>query len=65
MSVCAAFMFFVVLLALTLRTLLLWENRKWDKEQALRGLQLEEQEQQRSKAYHGEETTGESFRNIL
>jgi MFS family permease len=31
-SVCAAFLFFCCLLALTLRTLLLWENKKLDKQ---------------------------------
>lgn len=30
MSVCAAFMFFTVFLAFTLRTLLVWENKKLD-----------------------------------
>lgn len=31
MSICAGFLFFTALLALTLRTLLAWENRKLDK----------------------------------
>jgi hypothetical protein len=31
-SVCAAFLFFCCLLALTLRTLLVWENKKLDKQ---------------------------------
>lgn len=30
-SICAAFMFFTMLLALGLRTMLVWENRKLDK----------------------------------
>ena len=32
MSICAAFMFFTTLLALGLRTLLIWRNRKLDRE---------------------------------
>jgi hypothetical protein len=31
MWICAAFMFFTMLLALSLRTLLVWENRRLDK----------------------------------
>jgi dipeptide/tripeptide permease len=64
MSVCASFMFFNALLALTLRTYLQWENRKAERR---------EEEIRASEAMQGDEKTGSmavenegfGFRNIL
>lgn len=58
-------MFFVVLLALTLRMLLLLENKRWDREQASRKVQNVGKAQPQSKAWYGEENTSDNFRNIL
>ncbi|PYI11426.1 MFS general substrate transporter [Aspergillus sclerotiicarbonarius CBS 121057] len=63
-SICAAFMFFTVILALSLRTLLVWENRRLDKKY---GTTSERAEQTTSKENfaHGEENYGAGFRYVL
>ncbi|RAL01365.1 putative MFS transporter [Aspergillus ibericus CBS 121593] len=63
-SICAAFMFFTVILALSLRTLLVWENRRLDKKY---GTAAERAEQTTSKENftHGEENYGAGFRYVL
>lgn len=65
-SICAAFMFFSALLALTLRTLLAWENRKLDKqygtlaEQKANATAATEEQQQ-----EGVENYGPMYRYVL
>lgn len=62
MSVCAAFMFFNALLALTLRTYLQWQNRQAD----LREAAVESAMREDEKTGHvGVENEGFGFRNIL
>lgn len=61
MSICAAFMFFNALLALTLRVYLAWENRKFEKRDA-------ESRENGSMAKPGSEdfeNEGYGFRNVL
>ncbi|GKZ38432.1 hypothetical protein AbraIFM66950_010625, partial [Aspergillus brasiliensis] len=63
-SICAAFMFFTVILALSLRTLLVWENRRLDKKY---GTAAEKAAQATSKGdlTLGEENYGAEFRYVL
>ncbi|KAI0477187.1 MFS transporter-like protein [Xylariaceae sp. FL0804] len=63
MSVCAAFMFFNALLAVTLRTYLAWENRKFERraEEARQAGTLPEYEVN----HVGLENDGYGFRNVL
>jgi hypothetical protein len=72
MAVCAAFMFFTVLLALILRTLLLFENRKLDAKYgpvtaAPSVLEMTETslEDQQKLSEIGEENEGPRFRFVL
>jgi hypothetical protein len=61
MSICAAFMFFNALLALTLRMYLAWENRQFEKKDA-------ESRQNGSVVKHSPaamENEGYGFRNVL
>ncbi|KAJ5179819.1 hypothetical protein N7492_003029 [Penicillium capsulatum] len=60
MSICAAFMFFTTLLALGLRSLLVWENRGLDKKY---GPQVEPDNKAAGAA--GEDNYGASFRYVL
>ncbi|KAB8242054.1 major facilitator superfamily domain-containing protein [Aspergillus flavus] len=60
-SICAAFMFFTMILALTLRTLLVWENRRLDKQH---GTQAEREARGWNKGENvAEENYGAGFRN--
>ncbi|KAI1861677.1 uncharacterized protein JN550_010747 [Neoarthrinium moseri] len=61
MSVCAAFMFFNALLALGLRCLLAWENRKFEKKDAAERAEGFDPR----KGAIGNENEGYGFRNIL
>ena len=63
-SICAAFMFFTVVLALSLRTLLVWENRRLDKQY---GTVAERAERATSKETFalGEENYGAEYRYVL
>lgn len=59
-AICAAFMFFVAFLALSLRTLLVWENRQLDKKYGPK------EEQQNGKGQPvAEENYGPAFRYVL
>ena len=65
-SICAAFMFFNALLALSLRTLLAWENKKLDKKYG----KVDEQQatqghNNRAEPNAGQENYGSGFRYIL
>ena len=61
--ICAAFMFFTTLLALTLRFLLVWENKQLDKKY---GTPAEREERgDNEKEFNGEENYGASFRFVL
>lgn len=57
MSVCAAFMFFTTFLALSLRTLLWWENKKLDRQYGT----IEEQKARAAVA----ESRGEKVENMV
>ncbi|KJK64538.1 D-galactonate transporter [Aspergillus parasiticus SU-1] len=60
-SICAAFMFFTMILALALRTLLVWENRRLDKQH---GTQAEREARGWNKGENvAEENYGAGFRN--
>ncbi|RAK86232.1 MFS general substrate transporter [Aspergillus costaricaensis CBS 115574] len=63
-SICAAFMFFTVILALALRTLLVWENRQLDKKY---GTAAERAAQATTKGdlILGEENYGANYRYVL
>ncbi|BAE57319.1 unnamed protein product [Aspergillus oryzae RIB40] len=62
-SICAAFMFFTMILALTLRTLLVWENRRLDKQH---GTQAEREARGWNKGENvAEENYGAGFRYVL
>jgi retrograde regulation protein 2 len=61
MSICAAFMFFTAILALSLRTVLVWENKRLDKEY---GKPVETDEKV-GMAVMGDENYGSSFRFVL
>ncbi|KAJ5102640.1 hypothetical protein N7532_003169 [Penicillium argentinense] len=61
MSICAAFMFFTTLLALCLRTLLVWENRQLDKKYGPRI----EVDPSKADAALSEDNYGASFRYVL
>ena len=69
-SICAGFLFFTTLLALGLRTLLVWENKKLDREHGT----LEEQRVRAAgtrdgnakiQAEHGAENYGPMYRYVL
>jgi dipeptide/tripeptide permease len=62
MAICAAFMFFNALLALTLRTYLQWQNRKADREEAAVSAAMQADEKTGNVAVENE---GFGFRNIL
>ncbi|KAI9926935.1 hypothetical protein ASPWEDRAFT_121168 [Aspergillus wentii DTO 134E9] len=57
-SICAAFMFFTTLLALALRTLLVWENKRLDKKYG----PVEKNEKEETV---GDENYGSTFRYVL
>jgi hypothetical protein len=59
-SICAAFMFFTTFLALGLRTLLVWENRRLDKRYG-----LQQREDEKGEIVTAEENYGEGFRYVL
>lgn len=61
-AVCAAFMFFNALLAITLRTYLVWENKKADKREAQVVAGMDEKKLAQNVAVDNE---GFGFRNIL
>lgn len=67
MSICAAFTFFIGILAFGLRTLLVWENKKLD---TLYGSHIYEGNKSKDQSHNGEGTVGEEnygphFRYIL
>lgn len=65
-SICAAFMFFNAFLALSLRTLLVWENKKLDKKYGKVGeAQAAAARDGKTGAHVGEENYGASYRYIL
>lgn len=68
-SICAAFMGLNALLALSLRTLLVWENRKLDRKYGVVGQEerprTDKGEEKVVHAYVGEENTGATFRFVL
>ncbi|KAJ5908844.1 Major facilitator superfamily domain general substrate transporter [Penicillium taxi] len=61
MSICAAFMFFTTLLALSLRFLLVWENRQLDKKHG----QVVQDNMTKGEMPIGEENYGPNFRYVL
>jgi hypothetical protein len=61
MSICAAFMFFTTLLALCLRSLLVWENRQLDKKY---GPKIDADPTKEGEAA-AEDNYGASFRYVL
>lgn len=61
-SICAAFMFFTTILALSLRFLLVWENKQLDKEY---GNVPERRPEEKEDAAVGEENYGASYRYML
>ncbi|OQE25398.1 hypothetical protein PENSTE_c006G01172 [Penicillium steckii] len=61
MSICAAFMFFTTILALCLRTLLVWENRQLDKKYGPKV----EADMTKPEAGLSEDNYGASFRYVL
>ncbi|PWY91837.1 MFS general substrate transporter [Aspergillus sclerotioniger CBS 115572] len=63
-SICAAFMFFTVILALSLRTLLVWENRRLDKQYGTAAERAERATSKESFAF-GEENYGAEYRYVL
>lgn len=60
--ICAAFMFFNLFLCLGLRTLLVWENRKLDKQY---GTKAERKANTKGDFVIAEENYGENFRYML
>ncbi|KIX98327.1 uncharacterized protein Z520_05628 [Fonsecaea multimorphosa CBS 102226] len=65
-SICAAFMFFNALLALSLRTLLVWENKRLDKKYGSQGgPETQMATGGKADANVGEENYGSTFRYIL
>ncbi|KAJ5662729.1 hypothetical protein N7462_011655 [Penicillium macrosclerotiorum] len=62
MSICAAFMFFTTLLALSLRVLLVWENRQLDKKY---GPKVEVDPTKGVAMTAGEDNYGASYRYVL
>lgn len=69
-SICAAFMFFNAFLALSLRLLLMWENRKLDREygkleHTTKSQQVATGQEETAGANVGEENYGPSFRYVL
>ena len=67
MSICAAFTFFTAFLALALRLLLVWENKKLDEKH---GSSSKEEDGGTTASVHGESAVGEenygpSFRYLL
>jgi retrograde regulation protein 2 len=62
-SICAAFMFFNAFLALGLRTLLVWENKRLDRKYGVATENPVEADQTDPDA--GEENYGSAFRYIL
>lgn len=64
-SICAAFMFFNALLALSLRTLLIWENKKLDKKYGKLNKSTKSEGIAEVETNIGQENYGRSFRYIL
>jgi dipeptide/tripeptide permease len=64
-AICAAFMGFNAFLALSLRTLLAWENKKLDRKYGVIEEQQGEKGEQMVDANVGEENTGPKFRFVL
>jgi hypothetical protein len=65
-SICAAFMFFNAFLALSLRTLLVWENKRLDRKYGSRSrTEMQETGVGKPVSSAGEENYGEAFRFIL
>jgi hypothetical protein len=66
LSICAAFMFFTTFLALSLRTLLAWENRRLDKQYGTQTEQASQQDGGEKILYHeAEENYGVNYRFVL
>lgn len=64
-SICAAFMFFTTLLALGLRTMLVWENRKLDKKYGSTGVGDGAREGDQKGEPVAEENYGANYRFML
>lgn len=64
-SICAAFMGFNCLLALVLRTLLVWENRQLDKKYGTKAEREERKSQAKEDTAVGEEDYSPDFRYVL
>lgn len=62
MSICAAFMFFTTLLALGLRVLLVWENRRLEKKY---GTRIEQDPSKSVDVPVAEDNYGTNFRYVL
>jgi len=62
MSVCAAFMFFTTALALALRSLLVWENRRLDKKY---GPKVETDPTKPTEASVAQDDYGANYRFVL
>ena len=67
MSICAAFTFFVTFLALALRALLVWQNRKLDEKYgySIKKMNGRRDEERREENAVGEENYGAEFRYVL
>jgi len=66
-SICAGFLFFTVLLAITLRTLLVWENKKLARDEVLNRdvIGVEAEGDAKGVASVGVENYGAGFRYVL
>jgi hypothetical protein len=65
LSICAAFMFFTTFLAIALRTLLAWENKKLDQQYGTKEERLARQGATKVEGPTGEENYGADFRYVL
>lgn len=65
MSVCAAFMFFTTFLAICLRMLLAWENKKLDQKYGTKEERLAQQGATKTEGPTAEENYGADFRYVL
>jgi hypothetical protein len=65
MSICAAFIFFNGLLALGLRLLLAWENKKLDEKYGYQSNRMNQQNAGGKESTVSEENYGPTFRYVL
>jgi retrograde regulation protein 2 len=64
-AICAAFMLFVTFLALSLRVLLMWENRHLDKQYGTQAARAAQRVDPKGEPVTGEENYGPEFRFVL